>query len=308
MTSQAAPFAGQMPELLSGTHLQILSVLATELRKTNPQPGTTLNILDVGCGDGLLIEYLGKALPALFPEVQFDFFGFDVGDHGVQPDGYFEQTISRLSNSQPDVPWQDRLALISEKDLWPYADGFFAATVSNQVLEHVRDHNMFFAETARVTQTEGIGVHVFPSKHTLIEQHTLVPFAHRFGQQHRMQRMIELWSKLNRGRYPEHKAAHPQITPQSYAERHADYLIRYTNFQFKPVFLDVAKAHQLHATFKYTGLYVTEKIRRILGRSERYFAPEKLSPIQALMSSVGPYLTNVTLVVKKARSYDTPPS
>ena len=306
MNSPDAPLTDAMPELLSGTHLQILSVLATELRALNPQPGDRLNILDVGCGDGLLIDYLGKALPLLFEGVNFDIYGFDVGDHGVQLGGYFDKTIAHLSEALPDVDWSERLALISENDLWPYEDGFFTATISNQVLEHVRDHDMFFAETARVTVKEGVGVHVYPSKHTLIELHTLVPLAHRFRQSHHVRGMIRWWSSLNRGRYRDHKREHPQITPESYADRHADFLIRYTNFQYQPFFLDLAKKHQLHATFKHSGLYVIEKLRRMRGKPSRYFAPEKPGPWQALISWLGRYVTNVTLVVKKARDYDTP--
>ena len=296
-----------MPEILSGTHLQILSVLVAELRTAPPLPGETLNILDIGCGDGLLIDYLGRALPILFPGVTFDIFGFDVSDHGVQPEGYFQDTIAHLSQAMPGIDWSARLDLISQNDPWPYAPGFFTATVSNQVLEHVRDHDMFFAETARVTRDGGVGVHVFPSKHTLIEQHTLVPLAHRFGQDHKVRGMIRWWSRLNRGRYPAHKAEHPSVTPDSYADRHADYLIRYTNFKYKDFFLATAKDHQLHATFKYTGQYVLEKLRRMRGKKPDYSAPARVGPVGALVSWLTPYLTNVTLVVRKSRAYDSPP-
>ena len=60
-----------MPEILSGTHLQILSVLVAELRTSAPAPGDTLNILDIGCGDGLLIDNLTDfmALPNATLEV-----------------------------------------------------------------------------------------------------------------------------------------------------------------------------------------------------------------------------------------------
>ncbi|MGB7241000.1 MAG: class I SAM-dependent methyltransferase [Sulfitobacter sp.] len=304
MVAEFDPVNDEMPKLLSGTHLQILSVLATQLRRIDPQPGDSLNILDIGCGDGILIEYLGKALPMLFKGVEFDLYGFDVGDHGVQADGYFAKTIDHLTKAQPAVDWSGRLALISEKDLWPYSDGFFAATVSNQVLEHVRDHDMFFAETNRVTQTGGVGVHVYPSKHTLIEQHTLVPFAHKCRQDHTMRRMIYWWSVLGRGRFREHKADSATVTPQSYAARHADYLIRYTNFQNKSYFLGLAKKHQLHSTFKYSGLYLTEKLRRMAGKPSRYFAPEAPGFLLGLAAFFGPYLTNVTLLVTKNRDYD----
>lgn len=301
------PHPDQMLRPRSGTHQQILSILASELRKTSPRPGDRLAILDIGCGDGLLIEYLGKALPLLFPGVGFDIYGFDVGDHGVQPDGYFARTADYLARSMPDTDWSARLALISENDPWPYEDGMFAATVSNQVLEHVRDHDLFFAETARVTRTGGVGIHVFPSRHLLIEPHTHVPFAHRCPDPHGSERLIRIWSRLGRGRYAEHKRRHPPITPESYAARHADYLWRYTNFRRHAFFLETAKAHQLHATFRHTGLYITAKIRRMRGRPERHFAPDRRGAGATLASWLGPYLTNSTLLVRKARDYDTEP-
>lgn len=301
------PRDDEMPTLLSGTHLQILSVLATELRNLSPGPDNRLAILDIGCGDGLLIAYLAKALPKIFPGVGFDLYGFDVGDHGVQPVGYFARTKALLDETLAGVDWSSRLALISEQEAWPYEDGFFAATVSNQVLEHVRDHDAFFAQIARVSRTGGVSVHVFPSRHTLIEQHTLVPWAHRFREAHAMRGMIRWWASLGRGRYPEHKAQHPSVTPESYADRHTDYLIRYTNFKTKAYFLDMAKTHQLHASFRHTGLYIAARLRRIAGRAACYAAPERPPLLQRLLSVVGPYLTNVTLVLRKARDYDTPP-
>lgn len=293
----------EMPPILSGTHQQILSVLATEIAAMEDPP-TPFRILDVGCGDGLLIDYLGRALPILFPGLAVEMYGFDVSDHGVQPQGYFDATIAHLERSLPGTDWARRLALISERDPWPYADGHFAAAVSNQVLEHVHDHDLFFGQSARVLARSGIAVHVFPSRHTLIEQHLKVPFAHRFRDAHAMRRMIRLWSALNLGKFREHKRRNPALTADGFAAAHADFLIRYTNFQYQSAYLDAAKAHRLHGSFKYTAAYFLEKLRRIRGGAPRYRVTGAEGARHMLVSWLGRYVACVTLVLTKTDLYD----
>ncbi|WP_166434019.1 class I SAM-dependent methyltransferase [Roseovarius spongiae] len=292
-----------MPPVLSGTHLQILSVLATEIALMETPP-TPFRILDIGCGDGLLIDYLGHALPILFPNLEVEIHGFDVSDHGVQPQGYFAATIAHLEQSLPGADWPARLKLISEREAWPYEDGFFAAAVSNQVLEHVHDHDLFFAQNARVLACGGVAVHVFPSRHTLIEPHLRIPFAHRFRDAHGMRRMIRLWSSLNRGKFREHKRKNPRLTPDEFAAAHADFLIRYTNFRFQTAYLDAAKAHRLHGTFKYTAAYFVEKLRLMRGGAPRYRVEGAGGVRHGLVSWLGRYVASVTLVLTRTDRYD----
>lgn len=103
-----------------------------------------MRILDVGCGDGSLIGYLTGNLEVLNPSITFEIYGFDVYDHGVQQDDFLTRTIDDLSLQFPAVPWKTRIASISVRERWPFPDEFFDVIISNQVVEHVDDHDMFF--------------------------------------------------------------------------------------------------------------------------------------------------------------------
>lgn len=101
-------------------------------------------ILDVGCGDGLLIKYLAQSFSVPHPGRKFEVFGMDVHDHGVQAPGYWAKTLSLLSGTFPPIDWRQRLQLVAIAEPWPYPDLYFDAVVSNRVLEHAGDHLHFF--------------------------------------------------------------------------------------------------------------------------------------------------------------------
>ena len=59
--------------------------------------------------------------------------------------------------------------------LLPFADNTFDFVFSDQVLEHVQDHNLAFAEIARVMKPGGISLHIFPARLKPTEAHVFVP-------------------------------------------------------------------------------------------------------------------------------------
>ena len=72
----------------------------------------------------------------------YDAVGYDVDDFNLQS--------VELRNT-------DRVRIIADTDPWPYEDGSIDVVISNQVLEHVRDHDFFFENHARVLREGGRG-------------------------------------------------------------------------------------------------------------------------------------------------------
>lgn len=258
--SAAAPGAspGAAPPPLSVMHRHLLDVV---LSRHDFGRGP-VRLLDAGCGDGLLLAWLARSLAHLFPRAEIELYGFDVGNHGVQPPEYFQRTVETLQSRAPGQRWDDRLALISDRDPWPWPAGMFDVVVSNQVLEHVRDHRLFFSELRRALAPGGFSVHVFPTRHCLVEPHLKIPFAHRMGDRDRTARYIEFATRLGFGRYDARVE-----TRRSFAVRHADYLAENVNYLSVPEIRQLAAQSGLHATFRHTpGLYAA-KLRSLLGQT-----------------------------------------
>lgn len=292
-----------MPLHESGTHLQLLAVAAREIKSGRLHSQQVIRVLDVGCGDGRLIAYLATAMPVMFAGQEFEFYGFDVDDHGVQPADYFRQTAELLSAAQPLTDWRSRLALISERDSWPYADGSIDVIVSNQVLEHVIDHDFFFGETARVLAPGGFAVHVFPSKHCLVEPHLHIPLVHRFKSENVVRSLIMLFTRLRLGIFSKLKMGNPDLSAKRFSETHTDFIVRLTNFKFEKELHAFAKRHRLHSSFKYTPQYYAAKIRSLLGLAPQYHLSSRLGISSSLAAMVCRYIASSTFVVQKRQDY-----
>jgi len=58
----------------------------------------------------------------------------------------------------------------------PFPDGHFEFCFSDQVMEHVRDYTVVFAEIVRVLKPQAVSVHRFPGPNMLVEGHLFLPF------------------------------------------------------------------------------------------------------------------------------------
>jgi len=286
------------------TYQHLLSIVHTELTRRGPKwANQPLRLLDAGCGDGRLIGYLQENLPLLQPDVSIEIHGFDVGDHGVQPHDFFHQTLENLNQRHPSIPWNERLQLISQTTVWPYADGFFDIILSNQVLEHVDTPDHFFGQVYRTLRSGGIAVHLFPLKHYIYEGHLHLPLVHRIANYDFLRAYIRLLSRLRLGKFPTHRRV-TGISLADYVQKHADYMHHLTHYLSQRQVLALGKRHHLRSCFRYTTEFYSSKLLAMLGYKPRY----TYRTIRSLKSDwlavfLLRYLSSITLFLEKENQH-----
>jgi SAM-dependent methyltransferase len=174
---------------LTAQHLQLHQNLLRELGHTL-EPGA--RVLDFGCGAGNMVEEYCAA--------GYEAFGCDL----------------RLGSES------ERLRLIdAETHLLPFADNNFDFVFSDQVLEHVQDHALAFAEIKRVMKPGAISLHIFPAKLKPTESHVLVPL----GGLIQTRWWLTLWAALGaRNSFQKGKSFREVV------ELNSDYLRTRTNY------------------------------------------------------------------------------
>lgn len=204
---------------VSVTYAHLVAVLATRL----PVGDKPIKMLDAGCGMG---EFMRVAHAALAPgRPRLEMYGFDVVDHGVQMSDFLHAAIERLSASHPEVDWRERVREGSAHEPWPYRDAMFDVVVTNQVLEHVSDLEMFLSELKRVMAPGGFSLHLFPLSHVLHEWHLGIPLAHKI-RSHTMRRWyVSRLSRWGLGVYDR------SIDVRDFSEAHADYIAAWTHYR-----------------------------------------------------------------------------
>lgn len=121
-----------------------------------------LDILDMGCGDGLLIRS--------FLDLGHEFYGFDLPDR--------EAALREKMGPVFDGRFDDRIRIMADERRIPFDDGMFDVVYANQVFEHVRFLDQMLSEVVRVLRPGGLFVALFPLATYPLEGHCLIPFAH----------------------------------------------------------------------------------------------------------------------------------
>jgi SAM-dependent methyltransferase len=288
-----------LSEAKSITHEHLLSIINTESHRFGD--GSSIRLLDMGCGDGELIVYLAKNLPLLNKSLVFEVYGFDVYDHGVQKRGFITDTVNRLSDEIQDICWQDRIVSISSNENWPYPNGFFDVIISNQVLEHVADHALVFSEICRTLHEGGISVHLFPLKHYLYETHLNLPLVHRIQSYDILFSYIKWMSRKGMGKF---KNVRNNISLEKYAKMHADYIFYHTNYISYKDSLLLAKKYRMRISFKYTPEFYLRKIQNVLSLNKHYiYNKDRSAFLDWLSLTVLKYISSVTLFLEKEELY-----
>lgn len=283
------------------THLHLLSVLVTEIVERSLENGSRIRILDAGCGNGHLIVFLQANLVSLFKHTEFEIYGYDVADHKVQAEDYFSTTLELCNRHCPEIPWKDRLKLILHDEKWPFPSCFFDFVISNQVLEHVRDHGHFFSEHKRVLKEGSVGVHLFPLKHYIYEGHLLLPLAHRITDWFLLKSYISFMSKLGLGKF---RSQSSKMSLEVFSERHADYITFCTNYLSYHKMLAIVKQSQLRPSLKYTSDFYRHKLRQVLKRKAIIKLKNKQSNLFCwFVNHFLKYVSSITLFIVKDNTY-----
>jgi SAM-dependent methyltransferase len=283
------------------THEHLLSVIHTEADGWSDRG--SVNILDAGCGDGFLLAYLAKNLPLLLPGIAFGMYGFDVHDHGVQYEGFSGGSIEALTKEIPIVDWERRITSISCSDSWPYEDGFFDLIVSNQVIEHVNDHNIFLSEIYRTLKSEGYSIHLFPLKNCIFENHLKLPFVHKINNFDFLRSYVRGFSRLGLGKFRAYNKKSAMLLDE-YVERHADYMHYFTNYISYNEILRLAKKCRLRASFKYTRELYLRRVRSALSLAPRFkYQMRQSGFLDFLFVLLARYISIVTLFLQKRETY-----
>ena len=131
--------------------------------------GPGAKMLDFGCGAGSMVYQLRK--------LGFDCHGFDIHDYVVyrsEDDRRFFVFSQAINTNKSDTSVDKSIYRI------PFPDNTFDFIFSMAAIEHVADHDLMTRECARVLKPDGIAVHRYPAKYTLVEPHIYVPLASFF--------------------------------------------------------------------------------------------------------------------------------
>lgn len=291
---------------LSITHLHIYAVINTIIKYPLGSSGKkTVRLLDVGCGNGVMLSTLTRELPSMHPGIAFEFYGLDVDDSNVQEKGFFDKTISLLTQNAPATPWQQHLKLIKSEETWPFPNDFFDIVYSNQVMEHVFNQAFTLAEIRRTMTPEGFSFHLYPLRHYIYEGHLFIPLVHKFRSWTTTYHWIRWASHLGIGTYKIHKKEGLCRSINEYAERHADYMAYQVNYQTAKQICNTAKACRLKPSFDFTHLYYKQKLRSVfkLNPLEIYKQGDISSARNSFYFFFLKYVSGITLVLKKKDSF-----
>lgn len=288
------------------THFHIFNVLRTLVAEGSlrADAGRPLRILDIGCGDGLLMDSLTRLAAEDRAGFAVEIHGFDIGEQGFQANDQQARTIERLSAGHPQIDWSRRIRILSDREPWNYPAGFFDAAVSNQVIEHVMDLDALLDQIAVAVRTGGATVHLFPLAQCIQEAHCLVPFAHWIRNFDHRVGWIALMSRLGIGRYRRDRRVLGHADIRDHARKTAGYIQCWTHYRSFAQIADACSGRGLALSYHFTKDFFATRLRQMLGigagrtyRRWNWFGLEWLSFVTLAR------LSSATLVVRPI-SYD----
>jgi SAM-dependent methyltransferase len=278
------------------THEHLLCIANSCL--LNQRINRNIRILDVGCGRGDLIHFLFSTLSDLYPQIEFEVFGFDVVEHGAKRKEYLDDVIEKLSSLSPNVRWKDRIAIISNSECWPYKNEYFDLIFSNQVLEHVQDHDFLFSEIARTLKWKGVSAHLFPVNSCFLEGHLHIPLAHRIRNYDLLKSYIKIFIKIRQMRhFPD--LIKRNLSLPLLSQAYADYILNYTNYPSVKRCVDLGKKYKLRTSFRYTKHLYFEKLKSLIGCKRKFVYEEGNPFFDYFIFMILRNISSITLFMEK---------
>lgn len=290
----------------------LLSIITEEFSELGiPDP---FRIIDIGCGAGGLMAGLHVQLGHKYPYIKIEVYGLEVVEHTGARGNYIHTVIDSLNSVDNSIDWYSRIFVVSDNETWPFKDNSFDCVVSTSVLEHVSDHEQFFAENQRTIAQGGIAVRNFP----VIERwkdsgHLMLYFVHRFLDIEVIENYIRFFSKLQigkyRGEYRANKLARGYDV-DAYSRYQAEYAIYQLNDISKKQALIYAKKNRLQATYIKPLPRTYRILRKIYHRLLKLFGvfknPKHKGIITLIIENIAFWYymrrgSSVTLILRKRR-------
>jgi SAM-dependent methyltransferase len=124
--------------------------------------GKPLSALDLGCGDGTVLEYL--------LEYGHDLYGYDFPECAA--------ALKKRLSAYFGASFDKHIRITEDERSIPFGDKLFDVIYANQVFEHIRFLENILKECARVLKPNGVLLATFPLATSPIETHIGIPFAH----------------------------------------------------------------------------------------------------------------------------------
>ncbi len=147
----------KLTKKISGSREKEIESLIIKLISDEKFYGNELNILDVGCGKGIILINIKKSLKENIHKVNC--FGID-----GNPSPLRSSKELGIETHQLDL----------EKDKFPFPDNFFSIIIANQVLEHIKQIFWVMSEIHRVLLKKGILIIGVPNLASLHDRFALL--------------------------------------------------------------------------------------------------------------------------------------
>ena len=280
-----------------------MCVVNTELkRKPERFDRSNVRILDLGCGNGDLVLLLTDNLPQLNPGFKFELYGYDINEHGGIKEGYLQNLIHNLTEKFSQIDWNERIKLISENDPIPFPDQFFDIIISNQVMEHVKDHSKLFSELNRTLKPNGLSAHLFPFKDIIIDPHINLPFVHKIMNLDSRKNTIKLFSKLGMGKFHAYQKKYGHNLDQ-FTQEFSDYFSRLVHYINHKEISEISGNHNLRLSYRYTANLLSNFLGSVFKRTTKYEYAFKDDPERGLLYMfLFKYFLSITLLLDKEKS------